>query len=80
MLRCFRYEAGWALENNKRLSPLTRADFASAVAVVMNLLGLATHVLRRGYLRARNGCLVLRAVYRNPGITIGSHVKTVPSS
>jgi acetyltransferase-like isoleucine patch superfamily enzyme len=41
----------------------------------MNLLGLATHVLRRGYLRARNGCLVLRAVYRNPGITIGSHVK-----
>jgi hypothetical protein len=46
----------------------------------MNLLGRATHGLRRGYLRARNGGLVLRTVCRNPGITIGSHVKTVPSS
>ena len=79
MLRSDRYGAGWALETNKRLSSLTSADFASALAVVMNLLGLATHVLRRGYLRARNGCLVRRAVCRNPGITVGSHVKIEPN-
>ena len=43
----------------------------------MSALGVATHVLRGWFLKAQNTCLVLRAIHRNPGIVIGSHVKFI---
>ena len=43
----------------------------------MSLLGLATHTLRGWYVSAYHAGLVLRAIHRNPGIVIGSHVKFV---